>query len=129
VETLANKFAFTAVLFFILSAFCVGLWGKEGEPVKNNDAELFPEGIIRVRGRVRLVGNMPMPRLVISDSDDRDWYVEDTDRNCIAGYEQQTITVEGRAEYHDIILANGKKIGVRRFLRDITVIEPQEAGS
>jgi hypothetical protein len=128
VETLANKFTFTAVLFFILSVFCVELWGKEEEPVKTDDAELFPEGIIRVRGRVRLVGSMPMPRLVISDSGDRDWYVEDADKNRIAGYEQQTITVEGRAEYHDIILANGKKIGVRRFLRDITVIEPREAG-
>jgi hypothetical protein len=127
---LANKFTFiaAAVLLFF-SFFCVEAWGKEGEPVKDGGTqELFPEGIIRVQGRVRLVGSMPLPSLVISDSGGRDWYVEDAGRNRIAGYEQQTITVEGRAEYRDIILANGKKIGVRRLLRDITVIEPRKAG-
>jgi hypothetical protein len=125
-----SKLAFIAVLLFFFSAFCIQAWGRQEKksarkPVENsNAAGSFPEGIIQVRGRVRLVGSMPFSGLVISDNADRDWYVEGADRNRIAGNEQQTITVEGRAEYRDIILANGEKIGVQRFLRDITVISP-----
>jgi hypothetical protein len=123
-----SKFAFIAVLLFFFSAFCIQAWGKQDktatrEPAENsNAAGSFPEEIIQVRGRVRLVGSMPLSSLVISDSDGQDWYVEGADRNRIAGYEQQSITVEGQSEYRDIILANGEKIGVQRFLRDITVI-------
>jgi hypothetical protein len=124
---LASKFAVTAALLFFCSCFYAPAWGKQEEkparePAENsNAAASFPEGIIQVRGKVRLVGSMPLSSLVISDSAGQDWYVEGAGRNRIAGYEQQSITVEGRAEYRDIILANGEKIGVQRFLRDITV--------
>jgi hypothetical protein len=88
------------------------------------DADATPLAeMIRVHGRVRLVGSMPLPALVISDADNNDWYLEHADKAAVSSYEQRTLTVEGRAEYRDLILANGEKIGVRRFLRDITIIE------
>ncbi|MDR3342038.1 MAG: hypothetical protein LBT14_04480, partial [Treponema sp.] len=80
-----------------------------------------PGELIRVHGRVRLVGSMPLPGLVISDADNHDWYLEQADRALVAPYEQRILTVEGRAEYQDLILANGEKIGVRGFLRDIRI--------
>jgi hypothetical protein len=129
-QILVNKVTVTAVLLFSFSCFYAPAWGKQEEkparePVKNsNAAASFPEGIIQVRGSVRLVGSMPLSSLIISDSAGQDWYVEGASRNRIAGYEQQSITVEGRAEYRDIILANGEKIGIQRFLRDIAVIDP-----
>jgi hypothetical protein len=86
-------------------------------------AEAFPEGVLQFHGRIRLVGNMPFPRLVITDESDRDWYLEEADRDLLASYEQRSLTVSGRAEYQDIILANGQKAGVRRFLRDVRIIE------
>jgi hypothetical protein len=87
------------------------------------EAEILPGEMARLRGRIRLVGNMPFPRLVITDESDRDWYLEGADRDLLAPYEQQTLTLTGRAEYQDIILANGTKAGSRRFLRDVRVVE------
>jgi hypothetical protein len=81
------------------------------------------EEVLQIRGRIRLVGNMPFPRLVITDESDQDWYLEGTDRDLLAAHEQRTLTVSGRTEYRDIILANGTKAGVRRFLRDVRLIE------
>ncbi|MDR3166777.1 MAG: hypothetical protein LBT93_02440 [Treponema sp.] len=90
-------------------------------------AAAFPvEENLQIRGRVRLVGNMPFSRLVISDDADRDWYLEGEDRELLAPYEQQTLTVIGRTEYEDIILANGQKAGVRRFLRDVRLLSVEE---
>jgi hypothetical protein len=82
-----------------------------------------PADIIRVHGRVRLVGSMPLPSLVVSDADNNDWYLEHADRAAVSSYEQRVLTIEGTAEYRDMILANGENIGIRRFLRDITIIE------
>jgi hypothetical protein len=119
-----------AALLFLFSVFSASALGKKEEPVKTGETQgSYPEGIIRLRGRVRLVGSMPLPHLVVSDSAGQDWYVEGADKNSISGYEQQIVTVEGRAEYRDLILANGEKIGVRRLLRDITVLEPEETKS
>lgn len=90
--------------------------GREG-------AEVLSGEILQLRGRIRLVGNMPFPRLLITDESDRDWYLEGTDRELLAPYEQRTLTVTGRAEYEDIILANGTRAGFRRFLRDVRLVE------
>jgi hypothetical protein len=83
----------------------------------------FPQGKITVAGRVRLVGSAAFPRLALTDSEGRDWYIEKQDRAKLAAYEQQTLTVEGTAVYEDIILANGKKAGVQRTLRNIVLLE------
>jgi hypothetical protein len=127
--------------FLLLIPLSANAWGKKDAPreePKQNMTELkadeglnpageaaenFPEGIMRVHGRIRLVGNMPFPRLVITGESDQDWYLEGADRELLAAYEQRLLTISGRAEYQDIILANGEKAGVRRFLRDIRIIE------
>jgi hypothetical protein len=93
-----------------------------GAADKENDGEpLLP--LLQIRGRVRLVGNMPFPQLVISD-DEHDWYLEGADEALLRGYEQRIVHVEGRPEYHDLILANGQKIGTRCLLRNIKIIAP-----
>ena len=92
-------------------------------PPKSGDTGAAPQERVRISGRVRLVGNMPFPQLVISD-EEHDWYLEQADRTLLEGYEQRAVTVEGRQEYHDLILANGEKIGNRRLLRDITIVSP-----
>jgi hypothetical protein len=87
---------------------------------QQHEGETLPPPL-RVRGRVRLVGNMPFPQLVISD-EEYDWYVEGADEALLRGYEQRTVQVEGSVEYRDLILANGQKIGTRRLLRNIKII-------
>jgi hypothetical protein len=83
----------------------------------------LPRGEVTVTGRVRLVGTAVFNDLVISDGEGRDWYVEGEDREKLAGKEQQQVTVRGSAETRDIILADGKKAGVRFVLRNITLPE------
>jgi hypothetical protein len=88
---------------------------------KSFDPERKQE-ILRIQGRVRLVGNMPFPSVVITDNENNDWYVEDADMELLRNRQQETVTVEGVPEYQDLVLANGEKIGVKRFLRNIRII-------
>jgi hypothetical protein len=83
----------------------------------------YPKGKITVSGRVRLVGTAIFSQLVITDDQDRDWYIEGEDREKISRMEQRTVKIKGTAEYQDIILANGENAGVRRFLRKITIVK------
>ncbi|MDR2100947.1 MAG: hypothetical protein LBP43_00075 [Treponema sp.] len=138
---------FLGCLFFVPSPG-IAAWGKKdlpreepkpnmAEPGPGNGADrgadsgagtaVLPEEILQIRGRVRLVGNMPFSRLVISDEAERDWYLEGGDRELLAPYEQQTLTVIGRAEYQDIILANGQNAGLRRFLRNVRLLSAEES--
>jgi len=78
---------------------------------------------IEVKGRVRLVGSALFAELVVSGEDGRDWYVEGADRQKLSGMEQREVTVRGRAESRDFVLANGVKAGVRWFLRDIELVK------
>jgi hypothetical protein len=83
----------------------------------------LPRGEVTVTGRVRLVGTSFFNDIVISDNEGRDWYVEGEDREMLAPKEQRQVTVRGRVESRDIVLADGTKAGVRLFLRKIRIIE------
>ncbi|MDR2304280.1 MAG: hypothetical protein LBE10_06805 [Treponema sp.] len=76
-----------------------------------------------VKGRVRLVGTDLFSNLVITDEKDQDWYIEEKDRPLVSGYQQQTVTVKGRPDYRDFVLANGKKAGVHGYLLDISIVQ------
>jgi hypothetical protein len=78
-----------------------------------------------VKGRVRLVGTDLFSNLVITDEKDRDWYIAEQDRSLLSGYQQRTVTVKGRPDYRDIVLADGKKAGVRSYLLDIDIVDNQ----
>jgi hypothetical protein len=97
-------------------------WGKKDQAAPGAAPAERGQETVRVEGRVRLVGNMPFPNTVISDSENNDWYVEGADKELVKDRQQETIVVEGVPEYQDLILANGEKIGVRRYLRNIRVI-------
>jgi hypothetical protein len=83
----------------------------------------FPKGKITVSGRVRLVGTALFPGMVITDDQDRDWYIEGEDREKLAGMEQRQVKVRGAAEYREVVLANGEQAGIRRFLKNIVVLK------
>jgi hypothetical protein len=106
----------------LLLTLCSILAAQAGALGKR-DAPEQAEETLTIRGRVRLVGSMPFPSLVITDAEDHDWYVEDADRELLQRHEQRFVTVEGRPEYEDLVLANGEKIGVRRYLRNIRFIK------
>jgi hypothetical protein len=60
---------------------------------------------------------------VITDEKDRDWYVEEKDRPLLSRYQQQVVTVKGRPDYRDFVLANGKKAGVHSYLLEISIVQ------
>jgi hypothetical protein len=111
------------MLSLILAAVPLTALGGTDSSARDQEAATDGEALLlQIRGRVRLVGNMPFPQLVISD-DERDWYLEGDDEALLRGYEQRIVSVEGNPEYHDLILANGQKIGTRYLLRNIKIIE------
>jgi hypothetical protein len=83
----------------------------------------LPHGEVTVTGRVRLVGTALFNDIVISDGEGRDWYIEGEDREKLAMKEQRQVTVRGTVESRDIVLADGKKAGVRLVLRKIRIVE------
>jgi hypothetical protein len=80
-------------------------------------------GEIVLTGRVRLVGNMPFPEFVISEESGGDWHVVAEEMDKFKGLEHQTVTVSASYRIVDMILADGKKIGVRRILNNITIVK------
>jgi hypothetical protein len=82
---------------------------------------------VEFSGRVRLVGSEPFPDLVLSDGTGEDWYLEGPSRQVMQVYEQRTLKVRGRVELRELVLANGRSLGFRRFLRDVEILEQQQA--
>ncbi|MDR2364156.1 MAG: hypothetical protein LBD65_07050 [Spirochaetaceae bacterium] len=106
-----------------------------GAEQPNPEASAGPAGIVnpgepeivRVRGRVRLVGSEPFPEIYISDENGVDWHLERREGRALLPYQQRIITVEGQADTLELILANGETAGVRRILRNIRIqAEPAE---
>lgn len=77
--------------------------------------------MVRVSGRVRLVGSAPLSRLVVS-GEEGDWYIEGGDWDALMGLQQRNVTVEGRRYTEDLVLANGQYLGKRLILRDARLI-------
>jgi hypothetical protein len=80
---------------------------------------------VELSGRVRLLGSEPFPDLVLTDRDGADWYLEGPDRRALQAYEQRTLKVRGRVELRELVLANGRSLGFRRFLRDVEILTAQ----
>ncbi len=77
---------------------------------------------VELSGIVRVVGNEPFTETVITDSDGHDWFVDSSSAGLLKGMEHKPVTVTGTVERKPMILANGKKLGDRRVLRDLTVL-------
>ncbi|MDR0583183.1 MAG: hypothetical protein LBG57_02380 [Treponema sp.] len=77
--------------------------------------------IIRVSGRVRLVGSAMRSSLVVS-GEEGDWYIEGGDQELLTGLQQRNVTVEGRGYTEELVLANGQYLGKRLILRDARII-------
>ncbi|MDR2607951.1 MAG: hypothetical protein LBC57_06120 [Treponema sp.] len=125
------------LLAVFLTAFLPGETGALGSgdtadgKKSGNTAEASGSGAVSrktanevlVKGRVRLVGTDLFSSLVITDEKDQDWYVEEKDRPLLSRYQQQVVTVKGRPDYRDLVLANGKKAGVHSYLLDISIVQ------
>ena len=77
---------------------------------------------IQVSGRVRMVGSSPMTSLVLS-GEDREWHIDENDKEKLMPYQQQIITVRGKEYYRDLTFANGRSAGRWYYLTDISIIQ------
>jgi hypothetical protein len=94
----------------LLSPLCVWARGQAGD-------------VVEVTGRVRLVGNIPFAELVITDASEQDWYIDMDSRSVLTAYEQRVVMVRGTLELLDMVLANGRRVGTRRVLRNVRLIK------
>ncbi len=76
---------------------------------------------VEITGRLRLVGSASFNDLVLTDNAGRDWYVDDSEREKLASYEQQVVTFRAIVKRKEIVLANGKKLPDRRVLTKVVV--------
>jgi hypothetical protein len=106
-----------AVLALLALAPLPGLGQRDGAAPEANPGEII------LRGRIRLVGSALFSSLVLTDEEGQDWYLEGADRELLAPRDQQEVSLRGTPEYQDLILANGQKAGVRRFLRNVSLEE------
>jgi hypothetical protein len=72
---------------------------------------------------VRSVGSAPFQDIVISGENGDDWYIEGREGRLLVPYQYRTVTVEGTVETRELFLADGAYIGVRKTLRNVTIIE------
>jgi hypothetical protein len=82
---------------------------------------VLPGQVVEITGRVHLVGSEPFPDLVLAEGD-RFWYISRESRKVLAGYEQRIVTVRGKAELREMILADGRRLEDRRILSELSLI-------
>ncbi|MDR1586649.1 MAG: hypothetical protein LBS57_04250 [Treponema sp.] len=112
------------VLFMIgvLSLMAFGSTEAAGPKDEKPEKAKAPPKTVRVTGRVRLVGNGPRTEIVITGANG-EWVTTRQDRDKLMFLQHRTVTVEGKLDYQEMKLANGKRLGRRLILRDITIIE------
>jgi hypothetical protein len=76
---------------------------------------------VTVSGKVRRLGSDPFSFLVITDNDEKDWYLDEAGSLLLMPYEQMNVGVAGVVEMMEMILANGKSLGFRRILTQVTI--------
>ena len=130
-----NKF-----IFFTIIILCASVLYAKGNNDKNEPAvktkpestlseKALPETIpsvfemreIEVTGRIRLVGSGPINNLVLT-AEDREWYIDQGDRQKLWQLQQQIVTVSGKEYWQDLTFANGMPAGRQYFLKDIRII-------
>jgi hypothetical protein len=96
----------------------------ESENVKPNGkstgGDTVPQ-LVRVSGRVRLVGSGIFSELVIS-GEDREWFISKDEQSKLFEYQQRLVTVEGTETYTDLTFANGLPAGRRYTLKNLKII-------
>jgi hypothetical protein len=88
--------------------------GPNGTPVRGGDW-------VELEGRIRLVGAEPFTDLVLTDGAGQDWYLEGP--GTLRSFEQRTVKIRGRVKLREMVLANGRRQGLRRSLSDLKLLE------
>jgi hypothetical protein len=97
------------------------------EPQRGYDTAVQGQ-VVEITGIIRLVGNEPFGELVITEEGQRTWYIEGENRDALSRYQQRNVTIRGTVEIQETVLANGKYLGVKRILKDASLMFSLEEG-
>lgn len=99
-------------------------------PMNESPSQVDPHPVegtwIVVTGTVRRVGAEPFSELVITDSDEQDWYVQPEDVFLLRTLEQQQVRVRGMFRLRQMILADGRELPPRYELRELQVMPAEK---
>ncbi|MCL2185699.1 MAG: hypothetical protein FWB86_07600 [Treponema sp.] len=98
------------LIFFLISVLLFSFGSKEKE---------VPT--IQVTGIVRLTGSALFPELVITGTE-KEWYIAKEEMNKLHNLQHRRVTVEAAETIKELTFANGMPAGIRRELRNITII-------
>jgi hypothetical protein len=108
-----------AGLFSLSSTACVG--GKATPAVWQS---VTKGQTVLVVGVVRRVGNDPFTHLVIFDSQEKDWYLDEAAEKLLSAYEQRNVKIVGVVELKHMIFADGSEpLPPNRILHDVKIVE------
>jgi hypothetical protein len=96
------------------------------EPPALSDGSLYEQAaegqVLTVTGTVRLVGNEPFAELVLTDGAGNNWHVAEEGRSLLAPWQHRPVTVRGKVRLLEMALANGRALGKRRIITEITLL-------
>jgi hypothetical protein len=120
------KFAVLTVMLVVavtaLPMFAFG--SRDKEPAANPDWTQVKEGDrVIVSGKIRLVGSAASNSLVLTDSSDKDWYVDEAEREKLALMEQREATLSAVVRLDPIKFADGTELPDKRVLTGIELVK------
>ena len=115
----------TALLVVAVTALPMFAFGsRDKEPAANPDWTQVKEGDrVIVSGKIRLVGSAVSNSLVLTDSSDKDWYVDEAERDVLALMEQRETTLSAVVRLDPIKFADGTELPDKRVLTGIEVVK------
>ncbi|HQF74490.1 MAG TPA: hypothetical protein PK786_11435 [Treponemataceae bacterium] len=121
-----GKLVIFAVMLVVAAAtlpvFAFG--SRDKEPAANPDWTQVKEGDrVIVSGKIRLVGSAVSNSLVLTDSSDKDWYVDEAERDVLALMEQRETTLSAVVRLDPIKFADGTELPDKRVLTGIELVK------
>lgn len=115
----------TALLVVAVTALPMFAFGsRDKEPAANPDWTQVKEGDrVIVFGKIRLVGSAASNSLVLTDSSDKDWYVDEAERDVLALMEQREATLSAVVRLDPIKFADGTELPDKRVLTGIELVK------
>jgi len=115
----------TALLVVAVTALPLFAFGsRDKEPAANPDWTQVKEGDrVIVSGKIRLVGSAVSNSLVLTDSSDKDWYVDEAERDVLALMEQRETTLSAVVRLEPLKFADGTELPDKRVLTGIELVK------
>jgi hypothetical protein len=61
--------------------------------------------------------------MALTDETGQDWYLDGPTRRVLGAREHRMVRIRGKVELQELVLANGRSLGIRRSLSEIKLLE------